>query len=192
MIMRELKEATRRQHEDLEQTVDVLNQMFSPESYKILLAKFYRFYSAIESELGKLDLKQYGYDITDRLKTPKLEKDLENLGLMDEAKNFSVWDDLPELDSADKAFGTLYVLEGATLGGQIINRHLKQHLDLTPENGGLFFNGYGDQTGPKWKEFCQLATEFAAAANSDEMIVQSAKDTFESFKNCFLEPIRFS
>lgn len=189
MIMGKLKEATREQHDALEQTVDVMNQMFNLDNYKTLLSKFYRFYSSIEPELAKLDLKKYGYDLSERLKTPKLEKDLEYLGLLDEAKNLPAWNNLPALDSAEKAFGTLYVIEGATLGGQVINRHLKEHLDLTPENGGLFFSGYGMKTGEMWKEFIQMATNFAFAANNDETIVQSAKDTFDSFKNCFLEPI---
>jgi heme oxygenase (biliverdin-IX-beta and delta-forming) len=192
MIMGKLKEATREQHESLEQTVDVMNQMFNLENYKTLLSKFYRFYSAIEPELAKLDLNKYGYDLSSRLKTPKLEKDLEYLGLLETAKSLQAWEKLPALDSPEKAFGALYVIEGATLGGQIINRHLKEQLDLTPENGGLFFSGYGQKTGEMWKEFIQTTTNFAFAANKDETIVESAKETFDSFKNCFTEPISFS
>lgn len=189
MIMGKLKEATREQHENLENTVDVMNQMFSMENYKTLLSKFYRFYSSIEPELAKLDLKKYGYDLNDRLKTPKLEKDLESLGILDEAKKLPAWNNLPSLDSAEKAFGALYVIEGATLGGQVINRHLKQHLDLTPENGGLFFSGYGAKTGERWKEFIEITTNFAFQAKADETIVEAAKNTFDSFRDCFLEPI---
>ena len=191
MILGKLKEATRQQHEGLEQTVDVMSQMFSLENYKILLAKFYRFYSAIEIELAKLDLNKYGYDLTERLKTPKLEKDLESLGILLQAKKMPIFNGLPEINSAEKAFGNLYVIEGATLGGQIINRHLKQNLDLSPENGGLFFNGYGEKTGLKWKEFCQMTSKFAESKNADETIIDSAKSTFDSFKNCYLEPISF-
>lgn len=191
MIMAKLKEATREQHEGLEQTVDIMNQMFDIENYKTLLMKFHRFYSGIEPELAKLDLKTHGYDLAERLKTPKLEKDLAYLGILDEAKKQPVYNDLPNLDSTEKAFGSLYVLEGATLGGQIINRHLKQHLDLSPENGGAFFNGYGEKTGLMWKEFIEIATGFAMQANNDETIVDSAKETFDSFKNCYLEEISF-
>ena len=191
MILGKLKEATREQHEGLEQTVDVMSQMFSLENYKILLAKFYRFYSSIEIELAKLDLNKYGYDLTERLKTPKLEKDLAYLGILPSVKKLTVYNRLPKLNDDEKAFGSLYVIEGATLGGQIINRHLKQNLDLSPENGGSFFNGYGEKTGLKWKEFCQMTTKFAESKNADETIIYSAKSTFDSFKNCYLEPISF-
>jgi heme oxygenase (biliverdin-IX-beta and delta-forming) len=189
MIMGKLKEATREQHEGLENTVDVMNRMFDLDNYKTLLMKFYRFYAAIEPELGKLDLQQHGYDLSARLKTPKLETDLQNLGVLDEAKQLPAWNNLPQLDSAEKAFGSLYVIEGATLGGQIINRHLKQHLDLTPENGGTFFSGYGEKTGEMWKEFIQMTTNFAFQANDDETIIESAKQTFDSFRDCFLESV---
>jgi heme oxygenase (biliverdin-IX-beta and delta-forming) len=189
MIMGKLKEATREQHEGLENTVDVMNRMFDLDNYKMLLLKFYRFYAAIEPELGKLDLQQHGYDLSNRLKTPKLETDLQNLGVLDEAKQLPAWNNLPQLDSAEKAFGSLYVIEGATLGGQIINRHLKQHLDLTPENGGTFFSGYGEKTGEMWKEFIQMTTNFAFQANDDETIIESAKQTFDSFRDCFLESV---
>src|SRR5262245_32466583 len=144
MILAKLKEATREQHENLEGTVNVMDQMFSAEDYKKLLCKFYRFYSAIEPQIDKLDLASAGYDFNERRKLPKLEQDLRALGAWDEAQGLAKWEGLPELGNNAAGFGSLYVMEGATLGGQIINRHLKQHLGISPDNGGAFFNGYGE------------------------------------------------
>jgi heme oxygenase (biliverdin-IX-beta and delta-forming) len=189
MILAKLKESTREQHVDLEQTIDIMGQMNSIKNYKSLLIKFYRFYAAIESELGKLDWKLVSYDFEERRKIPKIEKDLAVLGILEEARNASVYNGLPNLDSIKSAFGSLYVVEGASLGGQIINRHLKQKLDLSPENGGAFFSGYGEKTGEMWKEFCTFITEFSESNNADETIINTAKRTFESFKNCYLESI---
>jgi heme oxygenase len=185
MILAKLKEATREQHEGLENTVNVMDQMFSLDNYKTLLSKFYRFYSAIEPEIDKLDLTATGYNFDERRKLPKLEADLKNLGVFDQASKLPKWDGVPILDNEARAFGSLYVMEGATLGGQIINRHLKEHLGISPENGGAFFNGYGAETGPKWKEFMGIANAFAEEAKQDEVIIDSAKQTFDSFKNCF-------
>jgi len=188
MILGKLKEATKEQHKNLEGTVNVMDKMFSLDNYKDLLAKFYRFYSAIEPELARLDWSAVKHNFDDRLKLPKLEKDLENLGILDETKRkFSAWDSLPSLDSYEKAFGALYVIEGATLGGQVIKRHLEQHLKLNPDNGGEFFSGYGEKTGKMWKEFCMTTTSFAAKHGDDDTIVQSARDTFDSFRKCFEE-----
>ena len=185
MILAKLKEATRAQHENLEGTVNVMDQMFSPEDYKKLLCKFYRFYSAIEPEIDKLDFSATGYDFDERRKLPKLEKDLKSLGVFEQASELPKWDGIPALDSKAQAFGSLYVMEGATLGGQLINRHLKEHLGISPDNGGAFFNGYGAETGPKWKEFTAIANAFAEDGTQDEVIINSAKQTFDSFKDCF-------
>ena len=188
MILGKLKEATRTQHENLENTVDVMNNMFSPEDYKTLLTKFYRFYAAIEPKVAANDLQSAGFDFSARRKIPLLEKDLKALGIFEEAQS-SLWNDLPALDTLAAAFGSLYVMEGATLGGQVIMRHLKQHLDITPENGGAFFNSYGAQVGPMWKEFCTIATEFAEKNGDDETIINAARETFDSFAKCFVAPI---
>jgi len=147
--------------------------------------KFYRFYSSIEPELSKMDWGSVNHNFSERLKTPKLEHDLTQLGAIDEAKEAPSWTSLPELDSLAKAYGSLYVLEGATLGGQIIKRHLKTHLGLDTENGGEFFTGYGENTGRMWKEFGANVTEFAENNDVDDVIVNSAKATFDSFRECF-------
>jgi heme oxygenase len=96
---------------------------------------------------------------------------------------------VPTLDTAAKAFGSIYVMEGATLGGQIITRHVKEHLDLTPENGGAFFNSYGPMVGPMWKGFGTAITAFAEKADADDEIVDSAKETFDAFRESFVQPV---
>lgn len=187
MILAKLKEATRAQHEGLENTVNVMDQMFSMENYKTLLTKFYRFYSSIEPQIDKLDLSGTGYNFDERRKLPKIEADLKSLGVFEKAQQMPKWDGLPALENNAQAIGSLYVMEGATLGGQVINRHLKEHLGISPENGGAFFSGYGAETGPKWKEFMSIANEFAEKANEDEVIIESAKKTFDSFRDCFVD-----
>jgi heme oxygenase (biliverdin-IX-beta and delta-forming) len=192
MIMAKLKEATRQQHEGVEKSVDIMSQMFSIEDYKALLIKFYRFYSAIEPKFEAFDLKETGFDLDIRRKTLLLENDLGKLDLSEVAKTLPGFKDLPEINSIDQAFGCLYVIEGSTLGGQIINRHLKQHLGLTPENGGSFFNGYGEKTGMMWKEFCEIVTNYDAKSNNSEDIIKAAKATFESINTCLSETISYS
>ena len=142
--MTKLKEATREQHEQLENTVDVMNRMFSRDDYKKLLEKFRKVYSAIEPKIAAADLGRFGMDFDKRRKSQLLDADLKSLDVNGNHET-SEWTDVPVIDSPAKAFGCLYVLEGATLGGQVITRHLKQHLDLSPEAGGSFFNSYGKE-----------------------------------------------
>ncbi len=190
MILAKLKEATRSQHENLENTVDVMSKIFSPQDYKTLLTKFYRFYAAIEPKVAENDLEKADFNFSERRKTPLLEKDLQALGILESVrKDVKLWQNLPALDTKAKAFGSVYVMEGATLGGQVIMRHLKQHLEITPENGGAFFNSYGERVGPMWKSFGAAITDFAEKNNDDETIVGAARETFDSFAKCFAAPM---
>jgi heme oxygenase (biliverdin-IX-beta and delta-forming) len=188
MILAKLKEATKEQHNNLETTVNVMDQMFSAEDYKKLLCKFYRFYAAMEPKVFKLDWSKVSLNMDERRKLPKLEQDLKALDIWDEAQSLPEWDELPALEDLPEGFGSLYVMEGATLGGQVINRHLKEHLGIAPENGGAFFNGYGERTGPMWKEFVSVANDYAAAnGENDETIINNARATFDSFRDCFMQ-----
>ena len=53
---------------------------------------------------------------------------------------------IPTLNSDNLAFGCLYIMEGASLGGQVIGQHVRQTLGATPETGGRFYAAYGDRT----------------------------------------------
>ncbi|MBX3290861.1 MAG: biliverdin-producing heme oxygenase [Acidobacteria bacterium] len=188
MILQKLKEATRDQHDALESAVDVMNRSLALADYKEMLVKFYRFYSAVEPTLPAADLLANGFDIGPRQKLPFLVADLRHLGVLngDEAE-IEKWDDIPDLTDTARAFGGIYVMEGATLGGQVITRHLKEHLDITPETGGAFFNSYGKEVGPMWKEFGAAVTAFSEANGREDDTVQAARETFDAFRRCFEE-----
>ena len=87
-------------------------------------------------------------------------------------------DSLPPLADPSHLFGCLYVLEGATLGGQIVARHLQASLGLTPETGASYFSGYGVQTGVQWKAFCALLTAYAARVDDTREILAGAHATY--------------
>ncbi len=188
MIMAKLKESTRGQHEALESVVDVMNRTLSIDEYKDLLIKFYRFYQAVEPRLPADELLKSGFDIRPRLKSSMLERDLVHLGV--KPGSVPPWTGVPQTQNAAQAFGAVYVMEGATLGGQVITRHLHQHLGLTPEQGGAFFNSYGREVGPMWKAFGASVTAYSEVhPENDEAIVTAAGETFDSFRKCFEETL---
>ncbi len=190
MILAKLKESTRDQHEALESVVDVMSMAFSVGDYRELLGKFYRFYSAMEPRLPVEGLREAGFEIEGRRKMPLLERDLEALGALDSLRGLPMWDGVPDTKSVAAAFGSVYVMEGATLGGQVITRHLREHLGITPENGGAFFNSYGKETGPMWKAFGAVITAYSEKhPEEDETIVHAARETFDSFRLCFQQPL---
>jgi heme oxygenase len=181
MILQKLKESTRQQHEDVEGTVDVMSHMFSLEDYKRLIARFRAFYTAFEPTLPYAELQEAGFDYGERRKLHWLEADAKVLDLGEVEK----FEDLPDVSSLPKAFGSLYVVEGSTLGGSVIARHLNQHLGLTPENGGSFYASYGARIGPMWKEFGEAITAYSGDGANDDEIVESAIKTFDSINTLF-------
>ena len=180
MILQRLKESTRQQHEDVEMAVDVMNQMFNLDDYKKLVAKFWAFYTAFEPLLPYADLKAAGFDYDTRRKLKWLEADAKIL----ELEGPESFDGAPDVSTLPKAFGSLYVVEGSTLGGAVISRHLNEHLGLTAENGGAFYASYGHQIGPMWKQFGEAITTYADGGANDDEIVESAKQTFDSINLC--------
>jgi heme oxygenase len=182
VILQLLKLATRERHAAIESHSVLLNPKLSLSAYRETLTRFLGYYAPLEARLkDALSKYQTDFDYGQRYKSQHLKGDLLALGVaphvlaaIPQAKA------LPDLATAAKLFGCLYVLEGATLGGQIITRHLNASLGLTPQSGGSFFSGYGQQTGSRWKEFCAHLSAFAAQADRDVEIVESANATFDS------------
>ncbi len=71
------------------------------------------------------------------------------------------------------------MLEGATLGGQLIVRHLRKVFANVSEHNFHFFNIYGDKTGLKWRQFQNVLIEYVMVMlNSEQAIIESAIETF--------------
>jgi heme oxygenase len=61
-----------------------------------------------------------------------------------------------DLSSVAATFGSLYVLEGSALGGQVIARVARATLGLNPDNGAAYFNGIDRHTAASWRGFQSL------------------------------------
>ena len=78
----------------------------------------------------------------------------------------------------DQALGRLYVLEGSTLGGALIDRHLAG----LPEFAGVrlrAFSPYGADTGRMWHAFRRAARRHVAEGGSPTAMVAAARATFD-------------
>lgn len=180
-ILARLKERTAHQHQQTEDGVDLMSDDFSLDDYRNLLIKFYAFYQSFEAKMkSAIEKNQVDFDYAERLNAPKLFNDLQSLGMSKtDISNIESFEDLPALDSAERIFGALYVVEGSTLGGQFISRHLKEKFDLDETDGVAFFSGYGKETGKMWNAFREKITAFALNSENHEAIIKSANATFD-------------
>lgn len=75
--------------------------------------------------------------------------------------------------------GALYVMEGSTLGGRFIARHVETTLGLLPGHGNAYFRGHGEHTGAMWRETTEAIT--AVPEGNAEATIAAAKRTFQAF-----------
>lgn len=177
-LRKRLKEETKHLHDKIEQTF-LLNQITQNEitlsGYQLLIKKFYGFITPCEDLIGSLICKSI---IENRKKKPWLEQDLHALKIFNiDDITFPRGIDLPVLSEHEHVIGYLYVMEGATLGGQIITKILKTHLQITQDKGGRFFYGYGAETKRMWNEFCSFLYSINEIEKQNK-IIHSASNTF--------------
>lgn len=177
-----LRSETRLEHEAVEETLGLADPGVTRDLYCLRLKQFYGFYCPIEERLAQVDgWEGRGVDLDARRKTSLLRADLAALGA-EPTERIPLCPRLPPLDDAAAGFGCLYVLEGATLGGQIISRHIKSTLGITPESGGSFFRGYGERTGEMWQSFRTALAAFPVDVDADRRILASAVATFRELR----------
>lgn len=186
MILEEIKKQTSENHHRLEQT-NLLHPIATPsltaEHYHKILRVFYGYFSPLEKEINKMELiRQYLPDVATRRKASMLKADLLNLNAIKPADTLALCQELPEIRTSSQAFGCLYVLEGSTLGGRMIAKSLRKNLSLDHVYGASFFNGYGQETGSKWKTFQQALLNYSLNFSEDREVIKSANDTFHKFE----------
>ena len=182
-ILKHLRSETSERHTVLEHRLPLVDPRLSRDGYQSILEGFFGYYAPLEVQLSGASVwAELAFDFAARRKVPELEKDLLVLGrTAEELTRLPKCAKLPKLETIPQVLGCLYVIEGSTLGGQIITRHLQANLGITPETGGAFFAGYGAETGARWQAFGAMITEAARFGGADE-IVASANRTFETLE----------
>ena len=178
--MQVLREATRGVHARIERALPLLDPGLTRARYARVIEAFYGFYAPLEPSIARAAAVEGAALALDlRAKLPLLATDLRALGATPaEIEALPRCRDLPVLDSASHAIGMLYVIEGATLGGQIIRRHLRDGLEIEAASGAAFFTGYGVTTGAMWQRFVDHVNE--STTIETEAVVGAAVDTFQT------------
>ena len=191
MILKRLRQATYARHAALECQLPLLDPQLSRERYRHFVTRFLGYYAPLETRLLALPWwNDIGFSYAERYKTPRLVRDMLALGVTtDTLTTFARCRDLPQIDTLPQALGCLYVIDGATLGGQIITRHLQANLGLTPTSGAAFFSGYGAQTGPRWQAFGVMLTARSEQTGGHQAIIDTANHTFATIDRWLFPPL---
>ena len=178
-VLSALRAGTHTLHVALEKRLPFFSDTLDLERYTQLLAAYYGFYQALESNLLACELPE-GFELSTRLKTPALQQDLRALNVHIEA--LPLCDNFPPLNNPASVLGVLYVLEGATLGGNVLRKHVSEQLGLDADNGCAFLYVYGESTGKQWKAFLDYLGSVPLDAAAQALAVHAACSTFSSFE----------
>lgn len=176
-LLERLKAETRAEHDRIERTVDLDRLTATLAGYRAMLMRLHGFHSAWEAKAAEV---VGGDDLFRRRRKARLiAKDLARLGMDEEeiARLPRCHPPMP-LSNEAEAMGSLYVVEGSTLGGAVIARAAERRLGLTAETGCGFFRSYGRETAAMWRSFGTRLLELSSPA-VDGIVVASAKRTFE-------------
>jgi heme oxygenase len=176
----ELKSETRPEHAAIEAALGILvKPSLTLAAYRTTLERLYTFMRPLEARLAAHGgWHGYNIDLTARSKWAWLEQDLRALGV-DAPRQLPACQALPALSSRAACFGCLYVLEGSTLGGQVIARHLSATLGLGANTGARYFTGYAGETAAMWRAFRSSLAAFAEEESTlAPGVIESARTTF--------------
>ncbi|WP_066440318.1 biliverdin-producing heme oxygenase [Chryseobacterium sp. CCH4-E10] len=168
-----LKQNTASYHDAAEKlfnSAKIFNKTFTLEDYKKIIHTNYLMLLHSEDKIFE-ELKDYSekLKLSDRKKLPLIEKDLKSLLL-----EKSVADHELELISQHEALGAMYVIEGSTLGGNVIAKQLSK----TEGFDGITFNFFGcyhENTGAMWKNFKETIDAEVHEKKYDEVLSGAKK-----------------
>ena len=183
-VLQDLRAGTAELHIALEKRLPFFSEQLDANAFRRLMQAYYGFYRPLESALLASACIPADLDIAPRLKTPTLQRDLHALGESPEGlEHLPLCRQLPVIESSAACLGVLYVLEGATLGGQILRREIATRLSLDADNGAAFLDVYGAATGRRWRDFIEYLGARPMDVAERAAVVAAAQTTFSCFEH---------
>jgi len=184
--MAELRSATWGCHQQLEKRLDVKNRFTDRGSYRSYLGKMWGFCAVLEGRLGQQTFGGALEDYDRRRKLPLLTRDLIALGCgADSVMRLPCCDFIPDLSDPAAAFGCVYVLEGATLGGRSLLPLVRDRLGLSADHGAAFLASYGDNVDSMWNMFRAAIEAWCGSEERRVRATQTAVAIFGSLDRWF-------
>jgi heme oxygenase len=177
--MQRLRQDTQAAHQNVEAAIPLMHSDLDLADYLSCLGQIHGVVAAWEEAAASFAPEWLQASLQQRRRLHLLELDLQLFGVSPPVQDRCL---LPRFSSLPALLGAMYVMEGSTLGGQLIARHVETALHLTGGHGSAFFRGHGSQTGPMWKEFCDMFKTSVSDEETDSAI-SSANAMFAAYGN---------
>lgn len=177
-VLRMLRLGTADEHGTLERVLDLLDPALGRSRLAAVLERMHGFWVAAEAGLDDWAARcaddAHALHWSRRRRAHLFAADLGALGATGAG---AAVPELPRLSGTDEALGRLYVLEGSTLGGVLIDRHLAG----LPEFSGVrvrAFSPYGPDTGAMWHAYRTAVRARVADGGDARTMVAAGRATF--------------
>jgi heme oxygenase (biliverdin-IX-beta and delta-forming) len=177
MDLERLRRETVPDHNSVEQSVPLMDEGLTRDTYVSCLLKLHGIIAAWEEWAVANAPVWIQPFLAARRRAQLLRLDLTWFGAEDPDDERPT---LPQMADAAGVLGAMYVMEGSTLGGQLIARHVERVLDLAPGQGDAYFRGHNERTGRLWKEFCDVLQTKVPDSETDA-VISGAKAMFRVF-----------
>jgi heme oxygenase len=178
-----LRRVTRPAHDRLEGALGLTDDL-DIDSYRKVLGRFYGFWVGWQPQVAVL--LQDEALLQPRRRLHLLAADLAALGVSPQARDALPVCPLVPLRDGVEALGSVYVLEGSSLGGRVIERNVERCLASTGGKSCTYFRGYGAETGAMWRAL--LLRLDAVPAAHIERVGRGAVATFERMGSWLTSP----
>ena len=187
MDLERLKRETTAAHEAVEHSLPLMDADLDLDRYTACLQRMAGIVGAWEAEATRVAPQSLRPLLDERRRLHLLHKDLHTFGTTPVvAPSRPV---LPPMHTEPRLLGTMYVMEGSTLGGQLIARHLERTLGLAPGVGNSFFRSHAEHTGAMWRAFCGHL-RFAVPESSAGETIEAAQQMFHVFGTWMAPPVK--
>lgn len=175
-LLTALRVATRDAHASIERLIPLVHEPPTRAAYVDYLRAMYGFLVPVEAALSTLPAS-FADEVSlhARLKSARLAEDLRAL----DATEIPTCPRTPRIDGPSDGYGVLYVLEGSTLGAQVILRSIASVPGLA--SATRYLGSYGRHVGEMWRAFCE-ALEAHGDVSHHGRVVEAAMATFRDLE----------
>jgi heme oxygenase len=172
-LIEKLRESTSVQHSKLDQIQEMkrlTSESVTENDYKEYLQAFLKIYTNIEADIYNYS-SQYLKEIESNQRLPLIEKDLRNFNVYNPAPQGSIQFNL----KGKEYLGALYVMEGSRLGGNLIGKHLTNHLNFEKTDLKFLIS----RPSVKWPQIISFLNEQPEENHVE--IIKGAQKVFQFF-----------
>jgi heme oxygenase len=188
-ILTALREATGQTHKAVEKLTPFFRAGFNRTSYLRwldLMNGFYRVVDCTVDSSSFITECSWHYAARRELIAQDIAC-LANRAPEDPADTTGILGPLQTIRTSGEVAGMLYVVEGSSLGGQVLLGVLSKSAGVTASAGASFFAPNGDNPLPRWAEYVQLLKNLSSIPGNEPDVVHGARTTFTVLHDWILE-----